>query len=160
MILKFALFYFETYTSIVCQILTLALRTEHISHVHENWVLGGIFSYKRNYLHCNNKIGRLYSFEYTDTPEVLFKPNHEGHRWITNVIRDHCCALGHSFTMIRGNCCATMRYNWASGTIVSQQWALMTHRWATMSPPYWRLRIPLGKTRQTDRQTDKDRPTG
>jgi hypothetical protein len=141
--------YFETYTSIVSQIWTLALRTEHISHVHENWVLGGIFSYKRNYLHCNNKIGRLYSFEYTDTAEALFKPNHEGHRWITNVIRDHCCALGHSFTVIRGNCCATMRYNWASGTIVSQQWALMTHCWATM---YLKFAYPSTKN-TTDRQT-------
>jgi hypothetical protein len=41
-------------------------------------------------LTVNNKIGKVYSLEYTDIPKVFFTPHHVG-PCCTNVIRGHCC---------------------------------------------------------------------
>jgi hypothetical protein len=76
---------------------------------------------------CSNykdyKIGKVSSSDYTDIPNVFFKPYHVGH-CCTNVNQGHCCAVGYSCTnMIRrtssyapirsnkelsSHCCATV----------------------------------------------------
>jgi hypothetical protein len=42
-----------------------------------------------------DKIGKVYSLEYTDIPQELFMLHHACH-CCTNMIWGHCCASGHS----------------------------------------------------------------
>jgi hypothetical protein len=51
-----------------------------------------------------NKIGKAYSLEYTNIPEMLFTPHHVGCS-CTNVITVQCCIVSHSCTVIQGHCC-------------------------------------------------------
>jgi hypothetical protein len=90
-----------------------------------------------------DKIGNVYSLEYTDISKVFFMSQHVGHRCI-NVIRGHCCALGHSCTDgVRDHYCTTLCCKNDLFPVlcnnVSQEW-----------PWSYRLPIPVGKTRQTD----------
>jgi hypothetical protein len=66
-------------------------------HLQLRWLLNSL---------RNNEIGKVYSLENTDISEVFFMPHHVGH-CCTNVIHDHCYALGHSCTVIWGHCCAS-----------------------------------------------------
>jgi hypothetical protein len=91
-----------------------------------------------SYLHANyksfpshplkgNKIGKVYSLEYTNIPKVFFTPHHVG----------RCCN-----NAIRGHCCSTMRYNNELGS------HCCTTKTLVMQTVYL-----LGRTRQSDRQT-------
>jgi hypothetical protein len=74
------------------------------------WCVAGslyLFTYKEIwptvlslYILCN-KIGKVYSLEYTDIPKVFFMPHRVGH-CCTDMIWLQCCTLGQ---------CATMCYN-------------------------------------------------
>jgi hypothetical protein len=94
--------------------------------------------------HCTtqwfNKIGNVYSLEYTDIQKVFFTPHHVG-RCCTNLIRGHCCILGHSCTsFIPCHCCPSSN-NWPKVVL-----ALM------------RSEVPLLRKTPRGRHTDMDGP--
>jgi hypothetical protein len=76
-------------------------------------------THEQEYCHCSNRIGEVYSLEYTGIPKAFFTytPHHIGH-CCSNVIEDHCCILDHSFTnVIPGHFCTTVCSN--NGTLGS-----------------------------------------
>jgi hypothetical protein len=97
-----------------------------------------------------NKIGKVYSLEYTDIPKVFFTPHHVGH-CSTKTIRCNCCTLGYSCTyVIRSQCCSLGH---------SCTNAIRCNRCATMvslptverqRPPVMRVAHLVDKTRQSD----------
>lgn len=61
------------------------------------------------YRGSENKVGRMYSLEYTDVPKVFLMPHLVGY-CSTNVIVEHqravTVSMGYCINMIRGHCCA------------------------------------------------------
>jgi hypothetical protein len=95
----------------------------------------------------DSKIGKLWYLEYTDVPEVFFKPHNIGlcctnaiwgHCWVTmtlgpcytDVVWCHCYAIVCSNTDLHSHCCTTLCYNNRTMVpMVAQQW-----RWSHSLP--------------------------
>jgi hypothetical protein len=73
-----------------------------------------------------NKIGKVYSLEYTGIPKMFFTPHHASDCY-TNVMQGHCCTTMCSMTL--GHSCTTVATRMVKSLLSSCLVAKAGERW-------------------------------